>query len=319
MTKTAKKQPTAARDSSREIVLSRVFDAPLERVWEAWTLPGPLRLWWAPAGCATPFCEVDLRPGGRFRFCMRMPGGKDIWGLGVYKEVVKREKIVYLDSFADSKGNPVPPSYYGMSPGHPAETMVTVTFAAQGTKTIVTLRHEFPETVPERKGTERGWNEMLDSLAGQLAEKPAFELEFTRVIDAPRARVYEAWTKPEQMARWFAPKPFQLIVKTMDLRPGGRFSMAMRSPDGKDFPFTGTYREVAPPARLVWTGEFSTGPADQMTTAVTFEEQGRKTKLHARQTFHVMTPEIEHAAKGARQGWTMTLGQLTAFCTGGRP
>ena len=87
-------------------------------------------------------------------------------------------------------------------------------------------------------------------------KKPAFELELTRVIDAPRARVYEAWT-----------------------------------------------------------GEFASGPADQISTVVTFEEQGQKTKVHAHQTFHVMTPEIEHATQGAQQGWTMTLDQLEAFCS----
>ena len=68
------------------------------------------------------------------------------------------------------------------------------------------------------------------------ASSAAWELVLTRVISAPRERVYEAWTKPEQIAQWFAPKPFQLIIHKMDFRPGGRFSMAMRGPDGNDFP-----------------------------------------------------------------------------------
>ncbi|MBI4248671.1 MAG: SRPBCC domain-containing protein [Elusimicrobia bacterium] len=68
------------------------------------------------------------------------------------------------------------------------------------------------------------------------------------------------------MAQWFAPKPYKLIIDKMDFRPGGRFSMAMRGPNGEDFPFTGTYREIDPPAKLTWTGEFASGPAEQMTT-----------------------------------------------------
>ena len=144
--------------------------------------------------------------------------------------------------------------------------------------------------------------------------KPAFELEFTRVINAPRARVYEAWTKPEQITKWFAPKPFQLIVNKMDFRSGGKFAMAMRGPNGEDFPFTGTYREIVPPAKLSWTGEFPGDPVDNMTTVVTFEEEGSKTKLHARQTFNVMTATVKHATAGAKQGWTLTLNQLTEFC-----
>lgn len=147
--------------------------------------------------------------------------------------------------------------------------------------------------------------------------QPAFELEMTRVLDAPPDRVYEAWTTPEQMAQWFAPRPFTLVIHTMDFRPGGRFSMAMRGPDGRDIPFTGTYRGITRPTHLSWTGEFASGPADQISTSVAFEERGAKTAVHVRQTFHAMTPEIEHATKGAKQGWTMTLEQLEAFVTWG--
>jgi uncharacterized protein YndB with AHSA1/START domain len=138
----------------------------------------------------------------------------------------------------------------------------------------------------------------------------AFEVEMTRVIAAPRDRVYAAWTSADALARWFAPKPFQLVVRSMDFRPGGRFEMSMRGPDGKEFPFSGTYREIVPTERLVWTGEFEDGPAEQQTTEIRFESDGPRTRVHIRQTFHVMTPTIEMAVKGAWQGWSMTLNQL---------
>lgn len=143
---------------------------------------------------------------------------------------------------------------------------------------------------------------------------PAFEVELERLIPVPRARVFEAWTRPEQIAQWFAPRPLTLVVDEMDFRPRGRFSMVMRGPDGESFPFSGTYREIVPPERLSWTGEFSSGPADQISTVVTLESQGTDTWVHVRQTFLARTPEIEHATKGAKQGWTMTLDQLDAFC-----
>ena len=148
-----------------------------------------------------------------------------------------------------------------------------------------------------------------------LKPKPAFELKIERLVNAPRERVFEAWTKPELIKPWFAPQPYQLQVQQMDFRPGGRFHMSMRAPDGSKHSFSGTYREINPPSKLTWTGEFSTGPADQMTTIVTFKEQGQKTKVQAVQTFHVMTPEIKGATEGAKQGWTMTLDQLDAFCS----
>jgi uncharacterized protein YndB with AHSA1/START domain len=143
---------------------------------------------------------------------------------------------------------------------------------------------------------------------------PPFELELERLIHAPRQRVFDAWTRSEPMSQWFAPRPFQLVVHEMDFRPGGRFRMAMHGPNGEDFPFTGTYREIVPPERLSWSGEFAIGPADQILTVVTFESRGADTLVHVRQTFHVITPETEFATKGARQGWTMTLDQLAEFC-----
>ncbi len=153
------------KPAGSDLVITRVFDAPRSLVFEAWTQPEHLMRWWAPKGCTTPHCKVDLRPGGVFHFCVRLPEGRDIWGIGIYREIVRPERIVYTDSFADANGNPVPPAHYGMSPGYPAETLVTVTFAEQGGKTLLTLRHSLPGAFPERDGMQQGWTQMLDRLA----------------------------------------------------------------------------------------------------------------------------------------------------------
>jgi uncharacterized protein YndB with AHSA1/START domain len=158
--------------TGREIVVVRVLDAPRELVFEAWTRPEHLLHWWAPKGCTTPACKVDLRIGGAFHYCMRLPEGRDIWGLAIFRELVEPERIVYTDMFADAEGHPVPPAYYGMSESHPHESQVTVTFEALGPRTKLTLRHSIPEAVVEREATQQGWNEMLDRLAGHL-ERPA--------------------------------------------------------------------------------------------------------------------------------------------------
>jgi uncharacterized protein YndB with AHSA1/START domain len=152
-----------------DLVITRFFDAPRSLVFDAWTKPEHLLRWWAPKDCTTPSCTVDLRVGGKFHFCMRMPGGKDIWGLGIFREVVKPERIVYTDSFADAQGNPVPPTHYGASAGYPPETLVTVTFADEQGKTKLTLRHSVPVPFVERDGMELGWNQMLDQLAEVIA------------------------------------------------------------------------------------------------------------------------------------------------------
>lgn len=159
----------AEETADQALVITRVIDAPRSLVFEAWTKPEHLVRWWGPKGFTTPFCKVDFRPGGVFHYCMRSPEGRDIWGIGVYREIVEPERIVYTDAFSDAEGNRVPPSHYGMSSGHPPESLVTVTFAEQEGKTKLTLRHSLPESVEERKGAEQGWNEMLDRLAEDLA------------------------------------------------------------------------------------------------------------------------------------------------------
>lgn len=156
--------------AGQEVVITRLVDAPREVVFKAWTEPKRLKQWWGPRGFTTPFCTVDLRPGGVFHYCMRSPEGRDIWGKGVYREIVVPERIVYTDTFADADGNLVSPTYYGLSTGHPDETLVTVLFTAQGHQTKVTVQHAVPESVPERSGIKEGWTEMLDRLAEELAK-----------------------------------------------------------------------------------------------------------------------------------------------------
>ncbi len=160
----------AAMVGESEIVITRVFDAPRDIVFKAWTEPERLMRWWGPKGFTTPFCQADLRPGGVFLYCMRSPEGHDVWGKGVYLEVVPPERIVYTDTFADEEGNTVEPTHYGMSPAHPRETLVTVTFTDHEGKTKVTLQHAMPAAVPERSGTQQGWTEMLDRLAEELVK-----------------------------------------------------------------------------------------------------------------------------------------------------
>jgi len=168
----ASKESTRASANAveRDLVITRVLDAPRRLVFEAWTRPEHMMRWFGPKGFTTPFCTIDFRVGGAFRYCMRSPEGRDYWGIGIYREIAIPERIVYTDAFTDTEGNPVPPSHYGMSSSHPAETLVTLTFEEQDGKTKLTLRHGIPETVTERDGTQQGWNEVLDRLAEDLAK-----------------------------------------------------------------------------------------------------------------------------------------------------
>jgi uncharacterized protein YndB with AHSA1/START domain len=157
--------------AEQQIVITRVFDAPRDVVWKAWTEPGRLAEWWGPHGFTTPVCTIDLRPGGSFHSCMRSPDGQDYWSGGVYHEVVAPERIVCTDHFSDEAGSVVPPTKYGMSADWPTEAMLTVTLAEEAGKTRFTLQHAVggaPDT--ERDQCRQGWSESLDRLAGYLAK-----------------------------------------------------------------------------------------------------------------------------------------------------
>jgi uncharacterized protein YndB with AHSA1/START domain len=154
-----------AKVEEQALVITRVFDAPRETVFKAWSEPERAMRWWGPRGFTTPVCKIDFRVGGKFLNCMRAPDGKDYWSTGVYQEIVVPERIVCTDSFSDAEGNVVPASHYGMVGEFPIEMLVTVTFEDQDGKTKMTLRHAGMPAGENRDGANQGWNESFDKLA----------------------------------------------------------------------------------------------------------------------------------------------------------
>lgn len=155
--------------TEQALVIERIFDAPRELVWKAWTEPERMMRWWGPKVFTTPVCKIDFRVGGVFLNCMRSPEGQDYWSTGVYREIVPLERIVCTDSFADEKGNVVPASHYGMT-DMPLEMLVTVTFEDMGGKTRMTLRHSGLPAGEMSDGAGQGWGESFDKLAEYLAK-----------------------------------------------------------------------------------------------------------------------------------------------------
>lgn len=156
---------------TQELVITRMIDAPRLMVFEAWTDPDQAMSWWGPEGFTAPTCEIDLRVGGKYLFCMRSPEGKDYWSTGVYREIEPPERIVCTDSFADEEGNVVPATHYGMSADLPLEMLITVTFEDRAGSTRLTLRHDGFPAGDDREMAEQGWNQMLDKLEEFLADE----------------------------------------------------------------------------------------------------------------------------------------------------
>lgn len=162
----------AASAKTKDIVITRVFDAPLERVWSVWTDPKELMKWWGPKDFTCPKGTNDLRVGGKYHYCMRGPAGtefdKDMWSGGVYKEIVPMKKIVATDHFMDAEGNIVSPTEAGMPGEWPEEMVVTVTFEDAGKgKTKLTLVHT-GHAADMAEMANQGWDESLDKFAAAL-------------------------------------------------------------------------------------------------------------------------------------------------------
>ncbi len=143
------------------------------------------------------------------------------------------------------------------------------------------------------------------------------ELVLTRLIDAPRAKLYRAWTDPELLKRWFAPLPYTTPVVELDVRPGGANRIVMRGPDGADLPNQGVYLEVVENERLVFTDAYTTAwePSEKpfMTVILTFEEEDGKTRYTARVRHWTVADRQAHEAMGFHQGWGQCADQLAAL------
>jgi uncharacterized protein YndB with AHSA1/START domain len=153
----------------RDVVLTRTFDAPVERVWKAWTDPQEVVRWWGPKGFTSPSCKIDFRVGGKYIFHMRAPkefqDGQDFYTTGVYKKIVHLKLIEFTQALSDKDGNPIDPATLGMPPDFPKEIASSLTFKSIGGKTQLTAT-EYGWTVGQMRDlSESGLSDCLDKLA----------------------------------------------------------------------------------------------------------------------------------------------------------
>ena len=319
------KKGGAVRDASdREIVITRVIDAPRERVWEAWADPKQVVKWWGPRGFSTTSDRREFKPGGVWRHTMVGPDGVEYPNLARFEEIVKPERIVYTNGGGKKDG-----------PG--VSFRSTVTFKDLGGKTELALRMVFDtaaarDLVVKEYGAVEGGKQTLTRLAEHLAG----EFVLSRLVDAPRERVWAAWTEPERMRRWFGPKGLKTVSAEMDLRPGGLYHYGMRTPDGQQMWGKWIFREIAKPERLVFVQSFSdenrgvtrhpmnaNWPLQTLAT-VLFADFGSKTLITLKwaplDATDAERKTFDENRDGMNKGWGGTFEQLDAYLAqaGGR-
>jgi len=159
---------------NRDLVVTRVFAAPIELVWKAWTDPAYVMRWWGPDYFTSPSAEIDFREGGTSLVCMRAPkefGGQDMYSTWVYQQIVPMERIEFIQNLADKDGNQIDPASLGLPPEFPRDMRTVVTFKDLGNdKTEMTVtEYDMPAADTEMgRNAEIGLNQSLDKMVASF-------------------------------------------------------------------------------------------------------------------------------------------------------
>lgn len=286
--------------AARSLVLDRLVPAPISRVWAAWSDPEILPRWWGPRGFTCKTKEINLRSGGLWRFDMIAPDGTVFANRHRYHRHDREVHIAYL---LDDDGGSMTPAE------------VDVSFNAVEGGTYVTLKMVFasPEILAEVKsfGAASHGYTTLDCLTESVMGDNT--LSISRLLTAPPARVWAAWTDVQALRKWCYPDGIILSAIHADIRPGGSHRFEMASQEGGDpYIAAGRYVELIPNERLVlsYGWEDDTGEVDvQMVLTVTLTPHDGGTRLILMQTG---LPSAESRDSHA-EGWTQTLNRLPPY------
>jgi uncharacterized protein YndB with AHSA1/START domain len=200
-------------DSDRELRLTRVYDAPLALVWDAFTLDAHAAQWWGPRGFTITTHHKDVRPGGMWDYTMHGPDGTDWPNFTRYLEVEPRARLVYDHGASSADAAPM--------------FRVTAHFRDVDGRTELTLRMTFPSADAARNARvfikAAGGNSTWDRLAEYLAQQHTHEEIFvvTRSFDAPIEPVFDAFTKPDRLTQWLPPTGFTMVFHRAHIAAGG--------------------------------------------------------------------------------------------------
>jgi uncharacterized protein YndB with AHSA1/START domain len=309
------------RNKSNEIKITRIYHAPVQAVWDAWTDPEQVAQWWGPRGFTLTTHSKDLRPGGSWVYTMHGPDGVDYPNKTLYLEVEKNSKLVY-----DHGGNDDRPPMF----------RVTVHFSEVKGKTKMEMRMTLPtpEAAEETRkfikqaGGDSTWDRLAEYLEKESSGKDKFVIN--RSFNASLERMFEMWTDPKHVSQWLPPTGFRMEFIRSDIRPGGSSFYVMT--DDRDIKMYGRieYLKIEKPNRIVYTQQFCdenekisrhpkapTWPATMLTIVELAEEGPDQTRLTVAWEPYgaVKAEEFETFIKskaGMTQGWTGSFDKLDA-------
>ncbi|MNJ91270.1 hypothetical protein D3C87_89200 [compost metagenome] len=309
----------AAKSKSNELKITRVYDAPVKAVWDAWTDPKQVEQWWGPRGFTLTTHSKDLRPGGHWTYTMHGPDGVDYPNKTIYFEVEKYSRLVYDHGANDEQ----PPLF-----------RVTVNFSEAKGKTTMEMTMTLPtaEAAQETKKfvKKAGGNATWDRLAEYLEKESSGKENFVinRTFDAPRNVMFDMWTNPKHFSQWLPPTGFTMKFLRSDITPGGSTFYVMTN--DRDITMHGrtNYLDIHRPDRIVYTQQFCdekenisrhplapTWPETMLTTVALTEEGPDQTRVTVTwEPYGATTPEeldaFIKAKAGMTVGWTGSFDKL---------
>ena len=234
------------KNKSNEIRIIRIYDAPVQAVWDAWTDPDQIAQWWGPRGFTTTTHSKDLRPGGSWIYTMHGPDGTDYPNWTSYLEVEEFAKLVYDHGGSDDR----PPLF-----------RVTVLFSEiKGrTKMEMSMTLPTPEAAEETRkfirqaGGYSTWDRLSEYLEKEGSGKEKFVI--TRSFGAPLDLMFEMWTNPKHFSQWLPPAGYEMEFIRSDIKPGGS-SFYLMTGSGPKMYGRAECLQIEKPNRLVYTQQF---------------------------------------------------------------
>lgn len=313
----------AAGNKPNEIRITRIYDAPVKAVWEAWTDPKQAAQWWGPRGFTLTTHSKDLRAGGSWAYTMHGPDGTDYRNKTLYHEIEKHKKLVYDHGGSDDR----PPMF-----------RVTVLFSEAKGKTTMEMSMALAtaEAAAETRafikkaGGDGTWDRLAEYLEKESTGREKFVIN--RTFDAPLNLMFEVWTDPKHFSQWLPPTGFTMQFIRADIRAGGSSFYSMTGGGGGMKMYgRAEYLAIEKPSRIVYAQQFCdekekvsrhpmspTWPETMLTTVTLAAEGAGRTRVTIEWEPHgkVTREELETFIKargGMTQGWTGSFDKLEAY------
>lgn len=305
----------ARKHKSNVISLTRVYDAPLQAVWDAWTLPEEVAQWWGPRGFTLTTHSRDLRTGGHWHYTMHGPDGTDYENTTLYLEIVPKQRMVY-----DHGGHKDRPPLFRVTAlftERDGRTQLDVSFALATPEAAEEMRQFI-----KKAGGESTWDRLAEYLGKTLTGAEQFFI--SRTLEAPIEHIYEMWTDPAHLMQWLPPAGATMQFLRTEPRVGGVSFYAMTAANGVVMHGRVTYLALEKPHRIVYTQQFCDDaeqvirppffpnwPQTMLTTVELVAEDADRTRVTVRWEPRDATPD--DIAEFIKQRSSMTMGWTGSF------